>query len=293
MSSSSSESSKSQLVLLQRAQVSGPSSSLQPRQAPTNHVLWGSVEDNSGSSDKSGSSSPFKPFGAAVPTYVRRCPSSSGASGDESEGVGHIDAVPGEHQPLCLADLVRTEPELDSDGELTSMGSKHHPDSCVPCVFAALSDGCPNGLDCEFCHRTHEIKRKKQRPCKSQRMRYKKQVERMEECIEDCPDSFNVATVLLPPSMESNAHLKGKVVQRLQDHKKKVLAKNIDKWLTQEQWLAQQQAVATASVPTPVGPLASGPSAAFAAYSSGSPPTWAAAATSSRSTYGLNGQFSL
>jgi len=48
---------------------------------------------------------------------------------------------------------------LHSEGAQTSAGSGGHPDGCMPCTFYCFTRrGCNRGVECRFCHLTHQSK---------------------------------------------------------------------------------------------------------------------------------------
>merc|ERR1719277_898297 len=77
-----------------------------------------------------------------------------------------------------------------------------------------------NGIACSFCHFPHKRGRRKNklRPCKGKRDRYRKLVSRLTTQIAADPDSFNLETVELPPSIASNEVVKSKLMTKMQLH---------------------------------------------------------------------------
>mmetsp|Transcript_40596 Transcript_40596/g.88739 ORF Transcript_40596/g.88739 Transcript_40596/m.88739 type:complete len:307 (-) Transcript_40596:91-1011(-) len=121
------------------------------------------------------------------------------------------------HSPL--------ETSLDEDGQPTSVGSDRHDENlCKPCLFVHTKVGCRSGADCTFCHFQHKRK-SKPRPCKGKRDRYRKLVARMEDMIEQNPDTLDEDLPELPPSIEANDDLKQKLLTRLQTHAEMVKEK--------------------------------------------------------------------
>eukprot|EP00930_Biecheleria_cincta_P069673 TRINITY_DN57384_c0_g1_i1.p1 TRINITY_DN57384_c0_g1~~TRINITY_DN57384_c0_g1_i1.p1 ORF type:complete len:386 (-),score=61.09 TRINITY_DN57384_c0_g1_i1:37-1194(-) len=78
------------------------------------------------------------------------------------EDVAEVDGM----GDASLASLV----PRNNEGELTSLGSRRHPESCSPCIFW-FRKLCGKGLRCEFCHFTHPGQKSKRiRPSKNTRM---------------------------------------------------------------------------------------------------------------------------
>lgn len=69
-----------------------------------------------------------------------------------------------------------------------------------------------------------KVPKRKQRPCKGQRSRYRKQASLLEEWVALAPETFDPAALTLPPSIENNAHVKQKLLARLQSLKDGILA---------------------------------------------------------------------
>lgn len=63
-----------------------------------------------------------------------------------------------EAQKAELERLLQQVP-VTENGEPTSLGSVSHPVSCSPCMFFAKPSGCIRGLQCEFCHFPHQVRR--------------------------------------------------------------------------------------------------------------------------------------
>mmetsp|Transcript_24800 Transcript_24800/g.65103 ORF Transcript_24800/g.65103 Transcript_24800/m.65103 type:complete len:190 (-) Transcript_24800:607-1176(-) len=55
-------------------------------------------------------------------------------------------------------------PSLSRDGPMVSVGSAEHPDTCKACAFYCFThSGCRNGVDCTYCHLSHESKLRQRR----------------------------------------------------------------------------------------------------------------------------------
>lgn len=206
-----------------KPQVGGSSSSravVSPEDGPSHHVLWGSLDTSS--SGSSSGNKPFKNFNRGIPNDVTVCDSSHS---DDSAG-----RVPKEHEPI--ARFVSREgrndgPVLDSDGEATSIGSKHHPRSCQPCAFLARGQKCLHGLGCVFCHRSHDdlsakTGRSQVRQTKGERMQFRKTASELGERLATDPEAFDVSTAA--GSLPGSDYVKEKLLERLQAHRNKVVA---------------------------------------------------------------------
>lgn len=80
---------------------------------------------------------------------------------------------PSKSTPEELEALRQAVPK-DANGQPTSIGSmKHEDDTCKPCLFFITEVGCGKGVECNFCHFTHN-RRARTKPCKGKRDRYKK-----------------------------------------------------------------------------------------------------------------------
>merc|ERR1719162_2979278 len=74
----------------------------------------------------------------------------------------------------------------------------------------------------------------RKRPCKSQRMRYRKQMATLQAAVMQNPTGCDPSTASLPPSIEGDEYRKTMVVKQLHDLKNKMLALSAaDKWLEQ------------------------------------------------------------
>jgi len=107
---------------------------------------------------------------------------------------------------------------LDSDGNFTSLGSAGHASgNCKVCLFAHSKAGCTNGMYCNFCHHYHKRPKRKNklRPSKGKRDRYRKLVQHLTGKIKDQPDTFDMNTVELPPSIASSEAMKSKLFAKL------------------------------------------------------------------------------
>jgi hypothetical protein len=120
----------------------------------------------------------------------------------------------------------------DSEGKATSIGSVDHEfDTCSPCAFMVRSRGCKQGIYCGFCHFPHsedvDKRRNRPRPCKAQRMRFQKTLDRLKSKVEENPEKFNADKVHFPPSIEENEEKKEKVKAILKDHQFQTMALNV------------------------------------------------------------------
>lgn len=222
---------------------------MEATRSDADHVLWGGISDSC--SEHSGSEAARRakkiPIlkGVRCYDYSSDCNTEGSDYGDEFPTKRFPGASPG-HDPISAPGVAQdTEEQLykqvpaDSDGELTSLGSKGHPGSCVPCVFAARKEGCDKDVRCEFCHFSHMSSDSKRaggrgRPCKGTRMRYRKQVSRLLQMAEVNPRNFDPNSVALPPSIDGNAYLKAKVVAQLHERRIKALAiTTVDEWMQQ------------------------------------------------------------
>jgi len=126
-------------------------------------------------------------------------------------------------------ELRKLLPSDDADRE-TSIGSLFHDSGrCRPCRNMLAGQVCSKGIRCGFCHYPHDQvpasavdtdfsdrRRSGTRPCKTQRDKYRKHVERIEEQIRANPWSFDTATVHLPPNIfDGRPELKNKFMMRL------------------------------------------------------------------------------
>jgi len=127
---------------------------------------------------------------------------------------------------------------LDEDGQTSSMGSTlHQSGNCRPCRHMMISNTCPEGMKCLFCHLKHtmpsqvidaqlaslgetdeleEKRRERQRPCKSKRDQYKKIVNKFEAEILRDPFGFNIESVKVPPRIFTSPELTSKFMRRLE-----------------------------------------------------------------------------
>lgn len=129
-------------------------------------------------------------------------------------------------QDMSLEQLLELVP-CNKSGFPTSIGSIGHSGrTCKPpCVsFSSKSGGCARGVMCSFCHLAHVGKKHRPRPDKGMRGRYRKHWERFKSQIEDNPDTFDMDTVTLPPSISSDAKLKEKLTTRMRKHQEYVKA---------------------------------------------------------------------
>jgi len=115
---------------------------------------------------------------------------------------------------------------LDESGEPTSKGSALHAEgTCKPCAFHLTSSGCAMARDCRFCHLPHKSTGKvRLRPCKGKRKRTKRMFDRLTTQIEQDPESFDPTALELPPSIEQNSVVKGRLIGRLKEFADQVRA---------------------------------------------------------------------
>jgi len=70
-------------------------------------------------------------------------------------------------------------------GPQTSSGSTDHPDGCMPCTFYCFTRrGCNRGLDCRFCHLTHQSKLQQRREAWKKQQREKRKMIRERVAVE-------------------------------------------------------------------------------------------------------------
>jgi len=64
---------------------------------------------------------------------------------------------------------------LQQDGSQTSAGSEGHPENCMPCTFYCFTRrGCNRGVECRFCHLTHQSKLQQRREAWKNQQREKR-----------------------------------------------------------------------------------------------------------------------
>mmetsp|Transcript_66997 Transcript_66997/g.195882 ORF Transcript_66997/g.195882 Transcript_66997/m.195882 type:complete len:422 (-) Transcript_66997:2-1267(-) len=64
---------------------------------------------------------------------------------------------------------------LHCDGPQMSTGSAGHPDGCMPCTFYCFTRrGCNRGMECRFCHLTHQSKLQQRREAWKKQQREKR-----------------------------------------------------------------------------------------------------------------------
>lgn len=64
---------------------------------------------------------------------------------------------------------------LHTDGPQVSAGSTGHPENCMPCTFYCFTRrGCNRGLECRFCHLTHQSKLQQRREAWKKQQREKR-----------------------------------------------------------------------------------------------------------------------
>mmetsp|Transcript_117804 Transcript_117804/g.333975 ORF Transcript_117804/g.333975 Transcript_117804/m.333975 type:complete len:254 (-) Transcript_117804:194-955(-) len=120
-------------------------------------------------------------------------------------------------QNVDVEALKRSIP-LDGDGQLTSIGSVGHAaGTCKVCLFAHSKAGCTNGMYCSFCHFYHKRPKRKNklRPSKGKRDRYRKLVHHLTGQIKSQPETFDMNTVELPPSIAANESMRAKLFAKL------------------------------------------------------------------------------
>lgn len=122
-----------------------------------------------------------------------------------------------------LADFATSSgqaPQVGEDGQPESVGSALHAEGkCKPCAFHQTTSGCAMGLDCRFCHLEHKSSGKvRLRPCKGKRMRTKRMFDRLTTQIRKDPEGFDPEAIHLPPSIEHNSVVKGRLIGRLQEY---------------------------------------------------------------------------
>jgi len=70
-------------------------------------------------------------------------------------------------------------------GPQTSSGSTDHPDNCMPCTFYCFTRrGCNRGLECRFCHLTHQSKLQQRREAWKKQQREKRKMIRERVAVE-------------------------------------------------------------------------------------------------------------
>mmetsp|Transcript_73068 Transcript_73068/g.144895 ORF Transcript_73068/g.144895 Transcript_73068/m.144895 type:complete len:379 (-) Transcript_73068:76-1212(-) len=134
--------------------------------------------------------------------------------------------------------LARSLP-LQENGLPSSMGSTlHKSGNCRPCRHMMISQTCPEGTRCLFCHLQHKMpsqvidsqlaslgedheledkkRRERHRPCKSKRDQYKKIVKTFEDEILKDPFGFNIESVKVPPRIFASPELTSKFMRRLE-----------------------------------------------------------------------------
>jgi len=120
-------------------------------------------------------------------------------------------------------DKLRGHVPQDTEGNPTSIGSVGHAaGSCKACIWVTSKSGCNNGVSCRFCHFPHKLRRSKVRPCKGQRDRHLKLLERVLAQIDRDPDSFSVDNVKLPPSIISEESTRAKFMAKVESHLQQV-----------------------------------------------------------------------
>jgi len=156
-------------------------------------------------------------------------------SGGESDE--ECNAKPAELQEVVqqaddasLEELLRLVP-YNEKGLLMSIGSIGHSENACkpPCVSVLRRKGCAKEVMCGFCHFPHAGKKpaSRPRPDKGMRGRYRKHWEKFKSQIEENPDTFDVAAVKFPPSIESDEILKKKLMTRMRNHQEDVLANGV------------------------------------------------------------------
>lgn len=90
--------------------------------------------------------------------------SEEGSSGEDEEGQLNVqDIGSGPYATLHV------------QGPQTSAGSTDHPEGCMPCTFYCFTRrGCNRGLECRFCHLTHQSKLQQRREAWKKQQREKR-----------------------------------------------------------------------------------------------------------------------
>lgn len=120
----------------------------------------------------------------------------------------------------------------DENGQLMSIGSIGHGNGTCkfPCAFVQREKGCVHGSSCDFCHFIHDQK-SRSRPCKGQRIRYRRQLERLMGELEKSPEEFDANQLDLPPSIVGKEALKAKLFARLEARREQIKMLNtIEDW---------------------------------------------------------------
>jgi hypothetical protein len=108
----------------------------------------------------------------------------------------------------------------DENGVQMSIGSIGHDrgECSQPCAFTHRHRGCAKGARCEFCHFSmHTVVRLQ--PCKSRRLRFIKQKQRLLEELERDPDAFDLSNYELPPSISGCERTYRKLKLTLENHR--------------------------------------------------------------------------
>jgi hypothetical protein len=199
-------------------------------------VIWGGIED-SPYSDEGFSSSHSAAVGAdrRMPSGIiiadatssedshaklERAEASECSNGDKLQVLSRT--VEGGSSSSSIQNI-----PVDENGNKMSIGSILHDKECTPCAFLSRKKGCVSGVLCSFCHFSHDDSKSKQRnrprPCKGQRLRYRRQFSRFKEAVEDAPEEFDLNELELPPSIAGNEHLKSKFFSRLKAEQERLL----------------------------------------------------------------------
>merc|ERR1712079_876834 len=126
-------------------------------------------------------------------------------------------------------ELRKLLPRDEADRETSIGGLLHESGRCRPCRNMLAGQVCGKGMRCGFCHYPHDPvpasvvnadigdrRRSGTRPCKTQRDKYRKHVEKIEEQIRADPWNFDPGTVYLPPNIfDGRPELTSKFMMRL------------------------------------------------------------------------------
>lgn len=192
-STSSSQASSDQSVTNKRPGGYGPRAA---SSSTGGHLLWGAVEDTSGSQDTSGQSNSDRErvknskLEGVVQLYETPSSSNEGSGQDHlalPERERSLSPVGKEQEELDLEalallplDELNVKLPLDGNRMPSSIGSmKHATGLCTPCYYVQQGKVCNRGSYCRFCHLPHDpTEKRKARPCKAQRLRFRKRMDR-------------------------------------------------------------------------------------------------------------------
>jgi len=201
--------------------------------AAPGHVIWGGIDESS--SSQFSSDHQVKPPGSILDGVTQLHDTSSSDPSRES-GANYLspnkldrESCEGpraenfeELSKLSREQLIPLLP-LDDNGMPTSIGTRGHAGGwCSPCSFVQRNKVCNQGLYCGFCHLPHAPgEKKRSRPCKGQRIRYRKVLERLKADIE-C--GIEPTTDELPPSIAQSEEKKSRLMAKLLHHRMTVQA---------------------------------------------------------------------